>query len=94
VGDREVAALCGRPQHLSRRRAKLQAEAIALGGPITYLDTEEGHKIEERRDYIRPWELWKRRRPGNSALMSGRKIATSNHHCTSAISGEPCHKQS
>jgi len=39
--------------------AKLQAEAIALGGTVTYLDPEEGRKIEARRDYIRPWELWK-----------------------------------
>jgi len=39
--------------------AKLQAEAIALGGTVVYLDPEEGRKIEARRDYIRPWELWK-----------------------------------
>ena len=44
--------------------AKLQAEAIALGGTIVYLDPEEGRKIEERRDYIRPWELWKRQAMG------------------------------
>jgi len=44
--------------------AKLQAEAIALGGTVTYLDPEEGRKIEERRDYIRPWELWKRQAMG------------------------------
>jgi len=44
--------------------AKLQAEAIALGGAITYLDPEEGRKIEARRDYIRPWELWKRHAMG------------------------------
>jgi Class II Aldolase and Adducin N-terminal domain len=31
--------------------AKLQADAIALGGTITYLDPEEGRKIEARRDY-------------------------------------------
>jgi HCOMODA/2-hydroxy-3-carboxy-muconic semialdehyde decarboxylase len=44
--------------------AKLQAEAIALGGTVTYLDPEEGRKIEERRDYIRPWELWRRQAMG------------------------------
>jgi HCOMODA/2-hydroxy-3-carboxy-muconic semialdehyde decarboxylase len=40
--------------------ARLQAQAIALGGPINYLDPEEGRRIEARRDYIRSWELWKR----------------------------------
>jgi ribulose-5-phosphate 4-epimerase/fuculose-1-phosphate aldolase len=40
--------------------AKLQAQAMALG-PVTYLDPEEGRKIEARRDYIRSWELWKRK---------------------------------
>ena len=44
--------------------AKLQAEAIALGGTVTYLDPEEGRQIEARRDYIRPWELWKRQAMG------------------------------
>lgn len=44
--------------------AKLQAEAIALGGTVNYLDPEEGRKIEARRDYIRPWELWKREAMG------------------------------
>src|SRR5215831_18212001 len=44
--------------------AKLQSEAIALGGTIIYLDPEEGRKIEDRRDYIRPWELWKRQAMG------------------------------
>jgi len=44
--------------------ARLQAQAIALGTPVTYLDPEEGRKIEARRDYIRPWELWKRKVTG------------------------------
>jgi ribulose-5-phosphate 4-epimerase/fuculose-1-phosphate aldolase len=44
--------------------AKLQAQAIALGGTINYLDPEEGRKIEARRDYIRSWELWKRQAMG------------------------------
>jgi HCOMODA/2-hydroxy-3-carboxy-muconic semialdehyde decarboxylase len=44
--------------------AKLQAQAIALGGPVNYLDPEEGRKIEARRDYIRSWELWKRKAMG------------------------------
>jgi HCOMODA/2-hydroxy-3-carboxy-muconic semialdehyde decarboxylase len=40
--------------------AKLQAQTLALGGTINYLDPEEGRLIEARRDYIRSWELWKR----------------------------------
>jgi HCOMODA/2-hydroxy-3-carboxy-muconic semialdehyde decarboxylase len=44
--------------------AKLQAQAIALGGTINYLDPEEGRLIEARRDYIRSWELWKREAMG------------------------------
>jgi HCOMODA/2-hydroxy-3-carboxy-muconic semialdehyde decarboxylase len=40
--------------------ARLQAQAIALGGTINYLDPEEGRRIEARRDYIRSWEMWKR----------------------------------
>lgn len=44
--------------------AKLQAQAIALGGTVNYLDPEEGRKIEARRDYIRSWELWKRKAMG------------------------------
>ena len=41
--------------------AKLQAQAMALGGTITYLDPEEARRVEARRDYGRPWELWKRK---------------------------------
>ena len=44
--------------------AKLQAQAMALGGKVEYLDSEEGKKIEARRDYIRSWELWKRKAMG------------------------------
>jgi HCOMODA/2-hydroxy-3-carboxy-muconic semialdehyde decarboxylase len=40
--------------------ARLQAQAMALGGTVNYLDPEEGRKIEARRDYIRSWEMWKR----------------------------------
>ena len=44
--------------------ARLQAQAMALGGPVNYLDPEEGRKIEARRDYIRSWEMWKRQATG------------------------------
>jgi len=40
--------------------AKLQAQALALGGKITYLDPEEARKAASTNDYQRAWELWKR----------------------------------
>jgi HCOMODA/2-hydroxy-3-carboxy-muconic semialdehyde decarboxylase len=42
--------------------ARVQAQAIALGGPITYLDPGEARNIlaaGENGGYQRPWELWK-----------------------------------
>ncbi|HEU0160649.1 MAG TPA: class II aldolase/adducin family protein, partial [Hyphomicrobiaceae bacterium] len=41
--------------------ARLQAQAIALGGPVTYLDKEEGEKTDatQQQVVLRPWELWK-----------------------------------
>jgi HCOMODA/2-hydroxy-3-carboxy-muconic semialdehyde decarboxylase len=42
--------------------AKVQAQAIALGGANTYLDPQEAQKMMdagENRGYERPWELWK-----------------------------------
>lgn len=43
--------------------AKLQAQAIALGGPINFLAPEECDLITGRRDtnYQRPWQMWKSR---------------------------------
>jgi ribulose-5-phosphate 4-epimerase/fuculose-1-phosphate aldolase len=41
--------------------AKLQAQAAALGAPLTFLDDEEVRKVEARQDYKRSWELWKRK---------------------------------
>ena len=43
--------------------ASLQAQAMALGGTITYLDPEEARKIEAREGYglARSWEAWKRK---------------------------------
>jgi HCOMODA/2-hydroxy-3-carboxy-muconic semialdehyde decarboxylase len=42
--------------------ARLQAQAIALGGPITYLEVEEGEKANKALDliHLRAWDLWKR----------------------------------
>lgn len=41
--------------------ARLQAQAIALGGEITYLSKEEGEKADvvQQQVVMRPWELWK-----------------------------------
>ncbi|MBI1728419.1 MAG: hypothetical protein HYR50_14250 [Candidatus Rokubacteria bacterium] len=43
--------------------ARLQAQAMALGGPVTYLDTEEAKKAQASLagTIPRPWELWKRK---------------------------------
>ncbi len=43
--------------------ARLQAQAMALGGTITYLDAEEARKAEASLAGTlgRPWELWKRK---------------------------------
>ena len=46
--------------------ARLQAQAIALGGPVTYLDKEEGEKadVTQQQVVMRPWELWKAKAMG------------------------------
>jgi HCOMODA/2-hydroxy-3-carboxy-muconic semialdehyde decarboxylase len=47
--------------------ARLQSEALALGGEVTYLDPEEARKREEdfgRDGYSRSWELWKKKALG------------------------------
>ena len=42
--------------------ARLQSQAIALGGPITFLEVEEGEKANKVFDqiHLRAWDLWKR----------------------------------
>jgi HCOMODA/2-hydroxy-3-carboxy-muconic semialdehyde decarboxylase len=46
--------------------ARLQEEAIALGGQVTYLDPEEARQAEAaiRPTLGRPWELWRRKALG------------------------------
>jgi ribulose-5-phosphate 4-epimerase/fuculose-1-phosphate aldolase len=46
--------------------ARLQAQAMALGGPVTYLDPEEAKRAEASVSGTigRPWELWKRKAQG------------------------------
>jgi ribulose-5-phosphate 4-epimerase/fuculose-1-phosphate aldolase len=43
--------------------ARLQAQAMALGGPVTYLSPEEAHQAEASiaGTLGRPWELWKQK---------------------------------
>lgn len=40
--------------------AKLQAQAMLLGGKVTYFEPEEARKTAPN-DYERAWELWKRK---------------------------------
>lgn len=49
----------GRSVYLERS-AKIQAEAIALGGEVTYLDPEAARTMADN-SYTRAWELWKRK---------------------------------
>jgi ribulose-5-phosphate 4-epimerase/fuculose-1-phosphate aldolase len=46
--------------------ARLQAQAMALGGPVTYLDDEEARRAEASvgSGVARPWELWPRKALG------------------------------
>lgn len=46
--------------------ARLQAQAVALGGPVTYLEKEEGEKadVTQQQVVMRPWELWKAKAMG------------------------------
>src|SRR2546428_5662643 len=43
--------------------ARLQAQAMALGGPVTYLDPEEAKQAAGAvgSTVLRPWELWKKK---------------------------------
>jgi hypothetical protein len=43
--------------------ARLQMQALSLGGPVTYLDAEEGRKHDSliTIQVRRPWELWKKK---------------------------------
>ncbi len=54
--------LVGRTYFLALN-ATLQMQAMAIGGPINYLDPEEARLIEAREGYglARAWEAWKRK---------------------------------
>jgi HCOMODA/2-hydroxy-3-carboxy-muconic semialdehyde decarboxylase len=45
--------------------ARLQAAAIAIGGPINYISAEEGAARDKgSNDFARAWEFWKRKALG------------------------------
>lgn len=62
VGNSLVQAV-GRSVYL-QMNARLQAQAIALGGEVNYLTLEEARKIEASFGYDRAWDLWKRKAMG------------------------------
>jgi HCOMODA/2-hydroxy-3-carboxy-muconic semialdehyde decarboxylase len=62
VGD-SLSQVVGRSYYL-QMNAKLQAQAMALGGEVTYLDTEEARKTAGFGSYDRAWDLWKRKAMG------------------------------
>jgi HCOMODA/2-hydroxy-3-carboxy-muconic semialdehyde decarboxylase len=57
VGD-SIPTAVGRSVYLDLN-AKAQAQAMALGGKITYLEPEEVRKYLAPNNYDRAWELWK-----------------------------------
>jgi HCOMODA/2-hydroxy-3-carboxy-muconic semialdehyde decarboxylase len=58
VGD-SIPLVVGRSVYLDLN-AKAQAQAIALGGKITFIDPEEARKYLAPNNYERAWELWKK----------------------------------
>jgi len=58
VGD-SIPIAVGRSIYLDIN-AKAQAQAMALGGKITYIDPEEARKYAAPNNYDRAWELWKK----------------------------------
>jgi HCOMODA/2-hydroxy-3-carboxy-muconic semialdehyde decarboxylase len=59
VGN-SIAQSVGRSIYL-QLNARLQAQAMDLGGTPTYLDRQEAAKVNAAFNYDRAWELWKRK---------------------------------
>ncbi len=60
VGD-SLALAVGRSVYLELN-ARIQSQAVALGGDVTYLAPEEARLLMEggeHRGFLRAWELWK-----------------------------------
>ena len=62
VGDSLMQAV-GRSVYL-QMNARLQAQAVGLGGEVTYLSAEEVRKVETGPGYERAWQLWKMKAAG------------------------------
>jgi hypothetical protein len=64
--DRYLMSRSIAPELVTMADARLQAQAMALGGPVTYLDPEEAKRAEASVSGTigRPWELWKRKAQG------------------------------
>src|SRR5215510_5326236 len=61
VVGQTISTVVGRSIYLDMN-ARLQAAAIALGGRVTYLDSEEARRWDAANGtYDRAWELWKRK---------------------------------
>jgi ribulose-5-phosphate 4-epimerase/fuculose-1-phosphate aldolase len=61
VGENLPVAVCR--AFYTELNARLQGEAIALGGDVTYLDQEESELADAviRSVVAKPWDLWKKR---------------------------------
>lgn len=59
VVAQSLPTVVGRSVYLDMN-ARLQAQAIALGGPVTYLDAQEAQLYLASNNYDRAWELWKK----------------------------------
>ena len=56
-----IANVVGRSIYLDVN-AKAQAQAIALGGKITYVEADEAKlRMSDTNEYSRAWDLWKRK---------------------------------
>jgi ribulose-5-phosphate 4-epimerase/fuculose-1-phosphate aldolase len=55
-----IPTVVGRSIYLDLN-ARLQAQAMALGGKVTYLEPEEARLYVASDNYERAWELWKRK---------------------------------
>jgi ribulose-5-phosphate 4-epimerase/fuculose-1-phosphate aldolase len=55
-----IPTVVGRSIYLELN-ARIQAQAIALGGPITEISAEEARKYAASDNYARAWELWKKK---------------------------------
>jgi ribulose-5-phosphate 4-epimerase/fuculose-1-phosphate aldolase len=60
VVGRSIMEAVARSVYL-QMNARLQAQAMALGGEVTYLNAEEVAKLASPNWYDRAWELWKRK---------------------------------